>query len=326
MLGQVMFTSVDECLYQATGKRDQPLGGISVILFCDFALLVMFHFMLLLLLTNLYMDFHGYTIYWSFKTAVMLTQVLRQSGNDSLACSFREFLMHLRDGEVTQEVWHSLLSPESRQPWLVYRCNSRILWQKEHGSVQLRQNYVLLDHQLPLYIQAIHSDAVAGSAKPDDAGGLHPWWRGSCYVDSKHIMTKSRSLQWHCRNSIQAVVSGRQSPSLTSHSCPGSIWPLYWTNVHLAMSPTVFLSHPRLSNGKSTQGSSCHSNCVMPSPFTRARDRPFQEQSLTLANLNFQWGAGLLLFQGKKKSLNTAYFTQWHSKGYKTFLNQRDYD
>ena len=128
----------------------------------------------------------------------------------------------------------------------------------------------------------------------------------------------------HCRNSVQAVVSGRQSPSLTSHSCPGSIWPLYWTNVHLAMSPTVFLSHPRLSNGKSTQGSSYHSNCVMPSPFTRARDRPFQEQSLTLANLNFQWGVGLLLFQGKK-SLNIAYFTQWHSKGYKTFLGQRDW-
>ena len=119
MLGQVMFAWVDECLHQATGKHDQPLGGISAILFCDFALLVMFHCMFLLLLTNLYMAFHGYTIYWSFKTAVMITQVLRQSGNDSLACSFREFLMRLRDGEVTQ-VWHSLLSPESRQPWLVY--------------------------------------------------------------------------------------------------------------------------------------------------------------------------------------------------------------
>jgi len=68
MLGEVMFAWVDECLHQATGKRDQPLGGISAILFCDFALLVMFHCTLLLLLTNLYMAFHGYTIYWSFKT------------------------------------------------------------------------------------------------------------------------------------------------------------------------------------------------------------------------------------------------------------------
>jgi len=104
-----MFAWVDECLHQATGKRDQPLGGISAILFCDFALLVMFHCTLLLLLTNLYMAFHGYMI---LRLAVMLTQVLHQSGNDSLACSFREFLMRLRDGEVTQEVWHSFCFPQ----------------------------------------------------------------------------------------------------------------------------------------------------------------------------------------------------------------------
>jgi len=107
MLGQVMFAWVDKHLCQATGKLDQPLGGISVILFGHFAVGDV----------PLYasasphkpMAFHGYTIYRSFETAVMLTQVLCQSGNDSLACSFRQLLMHLRDGEVTQEDWHSLL-------------------------------------------------------------------------------------------------------------------------------------------------------------------------------------------------------------------------
>ena len=36
MLGQTTFAWVDKCLRQATGKLDQPLGGISVILFGDF--------------------------------------------------------------------------------------------------------------------------------------------------------------------------------------------------------------------------------------------------------------------------------------------------
>ena len=32
------------------------------------------------------MAIHGYTIYRSFETVVILTDVLRQSGNDPLAC------------------------------------------------------------------------------------------------------------------------------------------------------------------------------------------------------------------------------------------------
>ena len=37
MMGQKMFSWVDRYLRQATGKLEQPFGGISVILFGDFA-------------------------------------------------------------------------------------------------------------------------------------------------------------------------------------------------------------------------------------------------------------------------------------------------
>ena len=37
ILGQATFAWVDKCLRQATGKQDKPLGGMSVIMFGDFA-------------------------------------------------------------------------------------------------------------------------------------------------------------------------------------------------------------------------------------------------------------------------------------------------
>ena len=177
MLGQVMFAWVDKRLRQATGKLDQPLGGISVILFGDFAQLPPVGDVPLYASASPHkpMAFHGYTIYQSFETAVMLTQVLRQSGNDPLACSFRQLLLHLRDGEVTQEDWHSLLqrSPERADNCSEFVDAVHLIYDKKSMA---EYNYDKL-HTLgsPIAaIQAIHSDAVAASAKPDDAGGLHP--------------------------------------------------------------------------------------------------------------------------------------------------------
>lgn len=39
----------------------------------------------------------------------MLDQVLRQAGTDSLTCILWELLLHLREGDLTQEDWQTLL-------------------------------------------------------------------------------------------------------------------------------------------------------------------------------------------------------------------------
>lgn len=136
--------------------------------------------------------------------------------------------MHLRDGVVTQEVWHSLLSPESRQPWLVYQCSSRILWQKSVAEY----NYDKITY---FWITNCHYSSNSLWWCCWICKAWRYWRTSSCVFlgEGAHVMltanillTKSRSLQWHCRNSVQAFVIGRQSPTLTSHSCPGSIWPL----------------------------------------------------------------------------------------------------
>ena len=64
MLGQTTFAWVDKRLRQATGELDQPLGGISVILFGDFGQLPpVGDVPLYSSPSHKPMAIHGYTIY-----------------------------------------------------------------------------------------------------------------------------------------------------------------------------------------------------------------------------------------------------------------------
>ena len=104
MIGQRMFAWVDHCLCQATAKLDEPLGGISVILFGDFGQLSPVCDLPLYSNPNLNpLSIHGYTIYRTFSIVIIFDTVLRQAGTDSSACQFRDLLLRVRDGIISYD-------------------------------------------------------------------------------------------------------------------------------------------------------------------------------------------------------------------------------
>lgn len=64
--------------------------------------------------------------------AVVLTQVIRQQGQDPEQVRFREILLHLRDAKVTQADWEDLVE-----------------WRIEHVANEDTFNQALHDHLLP---------------------------------------------------------------------------------------------------------------------------------------------------------------------------------
>ena len=176
MMGQRMFAWVDRRLRQTTGCLDKPLGGISVVLFGDFAQLPpVGDLPLYAAPTNHALSIHGYTIYRTFSTVVILDQVLRQAGTDPSICAFRELLLRLRDGNVTQEDWQTLLQ---RSPPHVNNeekfTNAIHLFYDRLSVSQFNQDRLSKLGTPIAAINAVHSSPIAAAAKAEDAGGLHP--------------------------------------------------------------------------------------------------------------------------------------------------------
>lgn len=91
-------------------ELEQPFGGLSVILFGDFAQLPpVCDRPLYAPPSQSSISLYGYTIYHTFSTTVILDQILRQAGTDPDTCAFRELLHRLRDGYVSREDWQTLL-------------------------------------------------------------------------------------------------------------------------------------------------------------------------------------------------------------------------
>ena len=98
MLGQRTLAWVDKRLRQATGKLNEPLGGISVMLLGDFAQLPPFGDKPIYASpsksSSLFAQ-HGHSIYGLFETVVMLSANVRQAGNNPEAEQFRAILLRL---------------------------------------------------------------------------------------------------------------------------------------------------------------------------------------------------------------------------------------
>ena len=102
---------MDKRLRQATGKLNDPLGEISVMLLGYFTQLPPVGDKPIYaspsqsssLLTQ-----HGHSIYGLFETVVMLSENIRQAGNNPEAEQFRAIFLRLRDGQSTQDDWMTL--------------------------------------------------------------------------------------------------------------------------------------------------------------------------------------------------------------------------
>ncbi len=172
-----MFGQVDHRLRQAFPQcADRVLGGRSCLLFGDFGQLPpIMDLPLYTSVSRSSISDLGRSAYQSFNKAVVLTQVMRQSGQDQEQVRFREILLRLRDASVTKEDWEHLMTRREGQV-----ANKEYFSQELHllPTVDAVAAYNLdkLHHngQPVAEIKAIHSGPRANTATSDDAGGLDP--------------------------------------------------------------------------------------------------------------------------------------------------------
>ena len=106
----------------------------------------------------------------------MLTEVMRQNGQDSEQVCFREILMHLRNGNVTTCDWETLCTRSmskipNRQEFdrVALHLHPTVEAVTEHNVNKLKAN-----GQPIATIKAVHSGVNAASASCDEASGLEP--------------------------------------------------------------------------------------------------------------------------------------------------------
>ena len=192
MLGQKSFTWVDKRLRQATAQYGKPFGGMSIILIGDFGQLPPVGDRLLFSNPSLTCDEsndHGYLLYKEFCTVVVLKQILRQ---DIASSNFKELLLAIRNGNITNNVWQTLLQ---RSPSRVPNCsdfdNATYLFFDKQSVAECNLKYLQKLGNPIAKIEAVNSDHVAQVTTPDEAGGLD-----SVIYISKHSKVMLTSNLW----------------------------------------------------------------------------------------------------------------------------------
>ena len=102
MIGRKLFRQIDQRLCQIFPHRSHEiLGGCSCLLFGDFGQLPpVMDLPLYTTVPRTELPDLGSTIYHSFDQAVVLDQIMRQSGDDPEQVLFRSILLRLRNGEI----------------------------------------------------------------------------------------------------------------------------------------------------------------------------------------------------------------------------------
>ena len=177
MVGRKTFGMIDRRLRQAFPSKSQAVfGGCSVLLFGDFGQLPpVMDLPLYTSVTRSDLSDQGFRAYSQFEIAFTLTQVMRQSGQDTDQIRFRDILLRLRNAETTMEDWNHLME---QTPTRVQDQSSFVSALRLFPTVE-----AVVDHNVAMLrecghpiatIKAVHTGANASSASPDDAGGLEP--------------------------------------------------------------------------------------------------------------------------------------------------------
>ena len=177
MVGRKLFGQVDQRLRQAfPHMAAEVLGGCSCLLVGDFGQLPpVMDLPLYSSVSRSAIADLGHTAYQFFTSAVTLTQVMWQNGQDSDQVRFRELLLHLRDGTVSIEDWKLLMT----------RCLSRVdnpddfsdalhLYPTREAAAAHNISKLRSNGQPIATINAVHSGPNTSKASSDDAAGLEP--------------------------------------------------------------------------------------------------------------------------------------------------------
>ena len=176
MVGQSMLGWIDRRCRQASGYKDDVLGGKSVILVGDPAQLppvgdkCLYHSR-----PTSAAGEEGNFVYSLFDDVVQLDQNHRVNGCTPEQLQFKLLLTGLRNGESTIEDWQLLLS---RQPSSVkniddYKDAVRLYSSNDQVNSYNEQKICELDQPVA-HIFACHSDPFAKTISPDDMSGLEP--------------------------------------------------------------------------------------------------------------------------------------------------------
>ena len=111
MVGRKVFGQIDSRLRQLFPHRaDQLFGGCSCLLFGDFGQLPpVMDLPLYTIVSRTSLSDQGSTAYQLFDHAIVLDQVMRQAGQDPSQVLFRNILLRLRNGQITETDWHHLI-------------------------------------------------------------------------------------------------------------------------------------------------------------------------------------------------------------------------
>ena len=127
MVGRKIFGQVDKRLRQGFPHRaDTLFGGCSCLLFGDFGQLPpVMDLPLYSTVSRSALSDLGSTAYQLFDHAVVLKQVMRQSGQTPAQVLFRQILLRLRDARLTYDDWqHEANTSSTSQPSPLHYCPS----------------------------------------------------------------------------------------------------------------------------------------------------------------------------------------------------------
>ena len=175
MVGRKIFGQVDKRLRQTfPHQADQLLGGCSCLLFGDFGQLPpVMDLPLYTTVSRSHLSDLGSTAYQLFNNAVVLDQVMRQSGQDPSQMLFRQILLNMRNGQTTTEDWRHLMkqTPAQVQDLTPFR-SALYLHPTVEAVVEHNVSRLHANGQPIATIKAVHTGPNASKASPDEAAGL----------------------------------------------------------------------------------------------------------------------------------------------------------
>ena len=177
MVGRKTLGQVDRRLRQAFPHHAQEVfGGCSCLLVGDFGQLPpVMDLPLYTIDSRSELSNQGREAYQSFHQAVVLDQVMRQTGHDPQQVLFRDILMRLRDAKVSVDDWNCLMTqtPTNVQDITAFSTSLHLIPTVE-AVVEYNVAQLHASGQPIATIKAIHTGANAAKAPADEAGGLEP--------------------------------------------------------------------------------------------------------------------------------------------------------